>query len=64
MGVGWDKVCFGRGLWDTAMDVSSIGETRRGREGDNRDISLGSKVVYVWDRDFDMGFEDLCELLL
>ena len=51
-------------MWDTATDVSSIGETRRGREGDNWDVSLGFEVEYVRVRDFDIVFEGLCELLL
>jgi len=51
---------FGGGLWDTATDVSSIGETRRGCEGESWDISLGPEVVFVRDCDF----ESLCELLL
>lgn len=51
---------FGGGLWDTATDVSSIGETRRGREGENRDVGLGFEVVRFRDRDFGVVFEDLC----
>ena len=43
---------FGRGLWDTATDGSSIGETRRGCEGENGDVAFGFKAVCVRDRDF------------
>lgn len=51
---------FRGGLWDTATDVSSIGETKRGREWESWDISLGPEVVSVRDCDF----ERLCEPLL
>ena len=54
--------CFGRGLWGTATDVSSAGETRRGREGESWDVSLRLEVVRVWVRDVVTIFEGLREL--
>ena len=50
---------FGRDLWDTATDVSSVGETRRGREGDSEDVGLGFELVRLWDRGFVSVFESL-----
>ena len=52
-------MCLGRGLWGTATDVSSVGDTRRGREGDSGDIGLGFELVRLWDRDFETVFEGL-----
>ena len=57
-------MCFGRGLWDTAIDVSSVGDTRRGREGDSWDIGLGIEVTCVWVRGLGAIFEGLREPLL
>jgi len=56
-----DGTLFGRGLWDTATDVSSVGETRRGREGDNGDIGLGFELVRLWDGGLVSVFESLRE---
>ena len=44
LGDGEDEVHFGNGLWDTATDVSSVGDTRRGREGESWDVCLGLEV--------------------
>lgn len=54
---------FGRGLWGTAIDVSSIGETRRGCEGESGDVNLGFDVGYIRDRGLKTAFEGVCELL-
>ena len=54
-------LCFGRDLWDTATDVSSVGRTRRGREGDNGDVGLRVEAVRVRDRDLVSVFEGLHE---
>ena len=54
-------MCLGRGLWGTATDVSSVGDTRRGREGDSGDVGLRFELVRLWDRGFGSIFEGLCE---
>ena len=56
-----DVACFGRGLWDTATDVSSVGRTRRGREGESGDVGLRVEAVRVRDRDLVSVFEGLRE---
>ena len=56
-----DGACFGRDLCDTATDVSSVGRTRRGREGDNGDVGLRVEAVRVRDRDLVLVFEGLRE---
>jgi hypothetical protein len=63
-GGGEDGICFGRGLWGTATDVSTIGETRRGREGNSWDVGLGFEVVCSLERGLEAVFEGLRELLL
>ena len=63
-GGGEDGICFRRGLWGTATDVSTIGETRREREGDSWDVGLGLGVVCVRGRGLGMAFEGLLVLLL
>jgi hypothetical protein len=45
-----DGVFFGRDLWDTATDVSSLGGRGRGREGESWDASLSFDVTFVRDR--------------
>ena len=50
---------MGRGLWGTATDVSSVGDTRRGREGESGDVDLGFDLVRLWDRGFVSVFESL-----
>lgn len=54
----------GRGLWDTATDVSSVGDTRRGREGDSWDVGLRFEVVRVRDGGLRADFESLREAWL
>jgi len=56
-----DGEFFGRGLWDTATDVSSVGETRRGCEGDSWDVGLRFEVACVRDRDLEAVFDGLPE---
>lgn len=60
----WDGVFFGGVLWDTATDVSTAGETRRGREGESRGVSLGVEVAWLRDCSFDPALEDFRKLLL
>lgn len=50
---GWEGTFFKGVLWDTATDVSTVGETRRGREGERRGASLQVEGTRVWDRDLD-----------
>ena len=45
-------------MWDTATDVSSVGDTRRGREGDSWDVGLGLEAC-VRGRDLEVVFEGL-----
>ena len=59
-----DGICFGRGLWGMATDVSTIGETRRGREGDSWDVGTGFEVVCALERGLEAVFDGLRELLL
>jgi len=54
-----DGTFFGRSLWDTATHVSSVGEERRGREGDSGDVGLGFELARLWDRGFVSVFESL-----
>jgi len=59
LGDALDGTFFGRGLWDTATDVSRVGEERRGREGDSGDAGLRFELVRLWDRGFASVFEGL-----
>ena len=58
---GREGVIFVGDLSETARDVSSIGETRRGREGESWNVGLGFEVARGWDRDLG-AFEGLGEL--
>lgn len=58
VGDGWGWAVFGRDLWDTATDVSSLGETRRGREGESWEVGLGIEVVRGRGRGFCAAFGD------
>ena len=50
-------------MWDTANDISTVGETRRGREGESRGVNLVVKVVCVRDRSLGLVVEGLLGFL-